>query len=83
MLSPNRANRRTPHSASRFAAVTVSGMKMKQKDKFTLSSLRTATYQVWGGALGEKMVQWAINSGLVALPGLPEVLKSTPEGRSS
>jgi hypothetical protein len=57
-------------------------MKIKQNNKFTLRDLRMAAYQVWGAGLAEKMVQLAINSGLVVLPGLPHVLNFSAKGRS-
>jgi hypothetical protein len=56
-------------------------MKMKQRNKFTLSDLRTAAYQVWGAGLAEKMVRLAINSGLVVLPGLPRVLNTSAKAK--
>jgi hypothetical protein len=56
-------------------------MKMKQKNKFTLSELRTAVYQVWGAGLAEKMVRLAINSGWVVSPGLPHGLNNPAKGR--
>jgi hypothetical protein len=58
-------------------------MEMKQKNTFTFGDLRIAAYMVWGKGLADKMVRLAINSSLVALPGLPLRLNPSAKWRSA
>jgi hypothetical protein len=57
-------------------------MKNKLKNELTLAELITATYQVWGAGLAEKMVRFAITSHLVVVRELPHLLISSAKGRS-
>ncbi|HEV7923862.1 MAG TPA: hypothetical protein VGR14_00795 [Verrucomicrobiae bacterium] len=57
-------------------------MKNKNKNELTLGDLITATYQVWGASLAEKMVRFALTSRLVLVREKPQLLVSFAKGRS-
>ncbi len=48
-------------------------MRNKQKNELTLGDLITATYQVWGANLAEKMVRFALTSRLVVVRQKPQL----------
>ncbi len=55
-------------------------MEIIYKKGLTLGDFISAAYQVWGADRAEKMVQWAIQTGLVLLPAKPYLLFSATEG---
>jgi|GEM_PF-2236042 hypothetical protein len=78
----------TPHSGGAGSALIFSFrknnefMKNKNKNELTLGDLITATYQVWGANLAEKMVRFALISRLVVVREKPQSMIFFAKGRS-